>query len=144
MHPHAPAQAIYIEFIFNLMETFRSPVLHPIYRPNGGFLAPEEWPGAMEAAGFVDVRMLPDIPTLRALPPLPGRRRRRQPAPRNLEGRPGYAGASPSVEGLGGPFEAPYSNLMIHFSFGYSGGLPSRSTMRNDLSGPSRSRLPAP
>jgi SAM-dependent methyltransferase len=62
----APAQAIYIEFIFNLMETFRSPVLHPSYRPNGGFLAPEEWQGAMEAAGFVDVRMLPDIPSLRA------------------------------------------------------------------------------
>ena len=62
----APAQAIYIEFIFNLMETFRSPVLHPTYRPNGGFLAPEEWQGAMEAAGFVDVRMLPDIPNLRA------------------------------------------------------------------------------
>jgi SAM-dependent methyltransferase len=62
----AAAQAIYIEFIFNLMETFRSPVLHPTYRPNGGFLAPEEWRGAMEAAGFVDVRMLPDIPSLRA------------------------------------------------------------------------------
>ena len=62
----APAQAIYIEFIFNLMETFRSPVLHPRYRPNGGFLAPEEWQGAIEAAGFVDVRMLPDIPSLRA------------------------------------------------------------------------------
>ena len=62
----APAQAIYIEFIFNLMETFRSPVLHPAYRPNGGFLAPEEWRGALEAAGFVDVRMLPDIPSLRA------------------------------------------------------------------------------
>jgi len=62
----APAQAIYIEFIFNLMETFRSPVLHPTYRPNGGFLAPEEWQGAMEAAGFVDIRMLPDIPNLRA------------------------------------------------------------------------------
>ena len=42
------------------------PVLHPPHRPNGGFLAPEEWQGAMEAAGFVDVRMLPDIPSLRA------------------------------------------------------------------------------
>ncbi|PYN51923.1 MAG: hypothetical protein DME00_00810 [Candidatus Rokuibacteriota bacterium] len=62
----APTQAIYIEFIFNLMETFRSPVLHPTYRPNGGFLAPEEWQSAMEAAGFVEVRMLPDIPSLRA------------------------------------------------------------------------------
>ena len=62
----APTQAIYIEFIFNLMETFRSPVLHPTYRPNGGFLAPEEWQSAMEAAGFVEVRLLPDIPSLRA------------------------------------------------------------------------------
>jgi SAM-dependent methyltransferase len=61
-----PAQAIYVEFIFNLMETFRSPVLHPTYRPNGGFLTPEQWRGAMETARFVDVRALPDIVGMRA------------------------------------------------------------------------------
>jgi len=60
-----PRQAIYVEFIFNLLETFRSPRLHPIYRPNGGFLTPEQWRGAMEASGFVDVRLLPDIVGLR-------------------------------------------------------------------------------
>jgi len=48
------------------METFRSPVLHPIHRPNGGFLTPEQWKGAMGAAGFVDVGVLPDIAGLRA------------------------------------------------------------------------------
>jgi SAM-dependent methyltransferase len=58
-------QAISIEFIFNMMETFRAPVLHPIHRPTGGFLTPEQWHGALEAAGFVDVRMLPDVIRIR-------------------------------------------------------------------------------
>jgi SAM-dependent methyltransferase len=58
-------QAISIEFIFNLMETFRAPVLHPIHRPTGGFLTPEQWQGALEGAGFVDVRMLPDVTRIR-------------------------------------------------------------------------------
>jgi SAM-dependent methyltransferase len=62
----APAQAVYVEFVFLLMETFRSPVLHPTHRPNGGFLTPDQWRGAMEAAGFVDVGVLPDIEGLRA------------------------------------------------------------------------------
>ena len=61
-----PAQAIYVEFIFNLMETFRSPVLHPSYRPNGGFLTPEQWRGAMDATGFVEIAVLPDIAAMRA------------------------------------------------------------------------------
>lgn len=60
-----PGEAIYTEFIFNLMETFRAPVLHPVYRPNGGFLTPEQWRDAMETAGFVDVRTLPDIARIR-------------------------------------------------------------------------------
>jgi SAM-dependent methyltransferase len=60
-----PRQPIEAEFVFNLTETFRSPRLHPRYRPSGGFLTPEQWRGAMEAAGFVDTRFLPDIPSLR-------------------------------------------------------------------------------
>ena len=60
------AHVIYVEFIFNLMETFRAPVLNPSYRPNGGFLTPEQWQGAMQAAGFADVRMYPDLRRLRA------------------------------------------------------------------------------
>jgi SAM-dependent methyltransferase len=54
-------QPIHAEFIFNLTETFRAPRLHPVYRPSGGFLTPEQWRGAIEAAGFVDTRFLPDI-----------------------------------------------------------------------------------
>lgn len=61
----APGQPIYAEFVFNLLESFRSPVLHPVHRPNGGFLAPEHWRAAMEAAGFTDVRIVPDVERLR-------------------------------------------------------------------------------
>jgi SAM-dependent methyltransferase len=60
-----PRQPVYAEFVFNLMETFRSPRLHPVYRPSGGFLTPEQWQGAFEAAGFVEVRFLPDILRIR-------------------------------------------------------------------------------
>jgi SAM-dependent methyltransferase len=56
---------LYPEFVFNLLETFRSPRLHPTYRPNGGFLTPEQWTQALEAAGFRDVRWLPDIMRIR-------------------------------------------------------------------------------
>ena len=64
-----PRQPIEAEFVFNLTETFRSPRLHPLYRPSGGFLTPEQWRGAMEAAGFVDTRFLPDIASLREQAP---------------------------------------------------------------------------
>jgi len=57
-HPRQPIEA---EFVFNLTETFRSPRLHPLYRPTGGFLTPGHWKQAMEAAGFAEIRFLPDI-----------------------------------------------------------------------------------
>ena len=60
-----PADTLYPEFIFNLLETFRAPRLHPGYRPNGGFLTPEQWTAALEAAGFRDVRVLPDVTRIR-------------------------------------------------------------------------------
>ncbi len=64
VRPYA-SQTIYAEFIFNLMETFRAPRLHPVHRPTGGFLTPEQWRGALEAGGFGDVRLLPDVPRIR-------------------------------------------------------------------------------
>ena len=56
-----PGQTLYPEFVFNLMATFRAPRLHPGYRPNGGFLTIGQWADALEAAGLVDVRVLPDV-----------------------------------------------------------------------------------
>jgi SAM-dependent methyltransferase len=60
-----PGDTLYTEFVFNLLQTFRSPCLHPGYRPNGGFLTPEQWTGALEATGFGDVRLLPDVTRIR-------------------------------------------------------------------------------
>jgi len=60
-----PGQAIYAEMVFNLMESFRAPLLDPRFRPNGGFLTPEQWTGALETNGFTDVRFVPDILTIR-------------------------------------------------------------------------------
>jgi SAM-dependent methyltransferase len=60
-----PGDTLYPEFVFNLMETFRAPRLHPAYRPNGGFLTPEQWREGLRAAGFVDARVLPDIARIR-------------------------------------------------------------------------------
>jgi SAM-dependent methyltransferase len=64
-----PRQAIYAEFIFNLIQTFRSPRLHPVYRPNGGFLTPDQWKGAIESAGFADTRFVPDVMRIRRTVP---------------------------------------------------------------------------
>ena len=55
--------------IRRLLETFRAPRLHPEYRPNGGFLTAEQWTAALHAAGFVDVRVLPDITRIREVIP---------------------------------------------------------------------------
>src|SRR5262249_19541415 len=65
VRPH-PRQPIYTEFAFNLTETFRAPRLHPVYRPGGGFLTPEQWRAAMEAAALGGVRFLPDRAVARA------------------------------------------------------------------------------
>jgi len=64
-----PGRAVYPEFVFNLLETFRSPRVHPEYRPNGGFLTPEQWAAALRAAGFSDVRVFPDIERVRDVHP---------------------------------------------------------------------------
>ncbi len=60
---------LHIEFVFNLLDSFRNPVLVPDWRPNGGFLTPEQWHAALQANGFCDVRVFPDIAGLRGAYP---------------------------------------------------------------------------
>ena len=64
-----PGQPVYVEFVFNLLEAFRDPVLVPGWRPNGGFLTPEQWRAALEANGFCDVHIVPDIAEIRDVYP---------------------------------------------------------------------------
>jgi SAM-dependent methyltransferase len=56
---------VYVELAFNLLASFRDPVLVPGWRPNGGFLTPGEWTQALAANGFTDVRVYPDIGAIR-------------------------------------------------------------------------------
>ena len=73
-----PGQPLNGEFIFNLMATFRSQRPDTPGQPPAGFLLPDQWKATLEAAGFTDVRFLPDVlDAQRALPPLPRRRHRR-------------------------------------------------------------------
>jgi SAM-dependent methyltransferase len=60
-----PDRAIHVELVFNLLGAFRAPVLDPVWRPNGGFLTPEQWTAALRANGFVPMTMLPDVAALR-------------------------------------------------------------------------------
>ncbi len=60
-----PTTPLHLELVFNLLGAFRDAVLVPGWRPNGGFLTPEQWTAALEANGFVDVRIYPDIATIR-------------------------------------------------------------------------------
>lgn len=60
-----PRDTLYPEFVFNLLQTFRAPRLHPDYRPNGGFLTVEQSVAALGAAGFVAPRTLPDVARIR-------------------------------------------------------------------------------
>jgi SAM-dependent methyltransferase len=64
-----PGRPVHIEFIFNLLESFRAPRLVDPWRPNGGFLTPEQWTAALEACGFNEVAVRPDIARIRMVNP---------------------------------------------------------------------------
>jgi SAM-dependent methyltransferase len=60
-----PEQPLYVDFVFNLLPSFRAPGTLAPWRPRGGFLTPEEWTAALEANGFGDIRVFPDIARIR-------------------------------------------------------------------------------
>ena len=57
------------EFPFLLLESFTGVELDPVTRPTAGFLTAEHWTRALAAAGFADVRLVPDVVRLRAIHP---------------------------------------------------------------------------
>jgi len=60
-----PQQPVHFEFVFNLLDAFQHPQLHSGWRPNGGFLTPEQWTRALEENGFRDIRLVPDVVAIR-------------------------------------------------------------------------------
>ena len=59
-----PGQPIYVEFVFNFLENFTGVSTDAATRPNHGFLTPENWRRAFQAAGFEKPRILPDVEEL--------------------------------------------------------------------------------
>ena len=59
-----PDQPIYVEFVFNFLENFTGVALDAATRPTHGFLTPESWRRAFEAAGFERPAILPDVERL--------------------------------------------------------------------------------
>ena len=57
-------EPIYLEFLFNFMDSFRGVELDPTLRPVHGFLTPEQWRALLEHAGFHDIRPYPDARAL--------------------------------------------------------------------------------
>ena len=56
---------LHLELVFNLLSSFRDAVRVPGWRPNGGFLSPEQWTLALQANGFGAVELYPDITAIR-------------------------------------------------------------------------------
>ncbi|MEO5699891.1 MAG: class I SAM-dependent methyltransferase [Casimicrobiaceae bacterium] len=64
-----PDEPLYVDFVFNLLASFRAPPTLAPWRPRGGFLTPEQWTAALAANGFGDIGVFPDIARIRdALP----------------------------------------------------------------------------
>ncbi len=59
-----PGQPIYVEFVFNFLENFTGVATDAATRPNHGFLTPENWRRAFEAAGYEGPGILPDVERL--------------------------------------------------------------------------------
>jgi SAM-dependent methyltransferase len=61
-----PNQPIYVELIFQLLETFTNVITELEFRPNSGFLTPEQWRSAFTRAGFNRTAVMPEIESIRS------------------------------------------------------------------------------
>ena len=57
-------EPIYLEFLFNFMDSFRLVDLDPVLRPAPGFLTPEQWELLLRHAGFHGIQPYPDARAL--------------------------------------------------------------------------------
>ncbi|MER6949863.1 class I SAM-dependent methyltransferase [Nonomuraea sp. NPDC000554] len=61
VRPTKLARPIYVEFIFDFLDSFTDVATDPVKRPTHGFLTPAAWRATFEAAGLGDVEILPDV-----------------------------------------------------------------------------------
>lgn len=64
-----PNQQIYIELVFQLLDSFINVSTDPVLRPNPGFLTAQQWYSAFTAAGFEQVQITPDQERIRQIYP---------------------------------------------------------------------------
>lgn len=60
-----PGQTIAVELVFQQLRSFTRVELDPEVRPSHGFLSPEAWRGALEATGFSEIGVVPDLESIR-------------------------------------------------------------------------------
>ncbi len=60
-----PEQAVYIEMIFQILDSFIDVDLDKTLRPQPGFLTPEQWQGWLQQSGYANVSIKPDIESIR-------------------------------------------------------------------------------
>ncbi|MGI9113893.1 MAG: hypothetical protein DLM52_03860 [Chthoniobacterales bacterium] len=65
-HSHQP---IYVELIFQLLDSFTSVLIDPDIRPNPGFLTAEQWQRVFACADFTRTEVTPDIDRIRDIYP---------------------------------------------------------------------------
>lgn len=64
LRPSAARRPIYVELIFDFLESFTAVKTDPVLRPTHGFLTPRAWKASLEDAGFSGVTFLPDVDAL--------------------------------------------------------------------------------
>ncbi|HZI63891.1 MAG TPA: class I SAM-dependent methyltransferase, partial [Thermoanaerobaculia bacterium] len=64
-----PGRPVAAELIFQILERFADVSTDPEIRPHHGFLAPEHWRRALDAAGFAPVEVVPDLIKIRDIYP---------------------------------------------------------------------------
>jgi SAM-dependent methyltransferase len=62
-------QPIYPELMFQILESFTDVELDPELRPNPGFLTPEQWRNAFARGGFENIKVDPNIESIREFYP---------------------------------------------------------------------------
>lgn len=64
-----PSQPVPADLVFQLFRSFTDVGTDPVLRPHHGFLEPSSWRTALEAAGFVEVAVVPDLERIRTIYP---------------------------------------------------------------------------
>jgi SAM-dependent methyltransferase len=64
LRPTRASRPIYVELVFDFLESFTQVKTDPALRPTHGFLTPAAWRASLADAGFRDVTVLPDVDAL--------------------------------------------------------------------------------